>query len=135
MSNRPKSRETRQRRCVYEAIRRSPTHPTAERVFREVRLTLPNISLGTVYRNLLVLRDEGRVREVHGTDRRTRYETTESPHAHFICSTCGQIRDIQGPPEIDWRSLKEMVGCEVVSQLTGFLGTCAACLRRTTPRN
>lgn len=135
MNKRPRTRETRQRRIVYETIRNAPTHPTADWIFEQVRSSMPKISLGTVYRNLSVLKGEGLVREVYGNDRRAHYETTTSPHAHFICSTCGRIWDVEAMPEIDWRPLKELVGCQVATQRTEFVGSCASCLRKTAARN
>jgi Fe2+ or Zn2+ uptake regulation protein len=130
MSNRPRIRETRQRRVVYESVRNTTSHPTAEWIFEHVRQTLPKISLGTVYRNLSVLKEEGMIREVWAHDRRAHYEACCEPHAHFICTGCGEIRDVHGQPSLEWRTLKELVGCEVREQRVEFAGLCARCQRR-----
>lgn len=135
MSKRPRTRETRQRRVVYQTIRDAPTHPTADWIFERVRAAMPKISLGTVYRNLSVLKNEGLVREVYGADRRAHYEASTCPHAHFVCSTCGQIWDVEEMPEIQWRALKELVGCEVAEQRVEFIGYCASCQRKTSHEN
>ncbi len=127
MAERARTRETRQRRVVYDTIKETHSHPTADWIFERVRAEVPKISLGTVYRNLSVLKDEGVVREIYGVDRRAHYDADLSPHAHFICSDCGQIWDVFGVPEIDWRTLKELVGCEVSDQRLDFQGRCAAC--------
>ena len=127
MAQRTRTRETRQRRVVYEAIKSTRTHPTADWIFDRVRAEMPKISLGTVYRNLSVLKDEGTVREIYGSDRRAHYDADLSPHAHFICTECGQIWDVFGVPEVDWRRHKELVGCEVTEQRLDFQGRCAAC--------
>ena len=63
MSHRARTRETRQRRVVYETIKSTHSHPTADWIFEKVRAEVPKISLGTVYRNLSVLKDEGAIRE------------------------------------------------------------------------
>jgi Fe2+ or Zn2+ uptake regulation protein len=112
---------------VYDAIKQTKSHPTADWIFEQVRTDVPKISLGTVYRNLSVLKSEGLIREIFGTDRRAHYEADLSPHAHFICRDCGQIWDVSGVPEVDWRTLKELVGCEVTEQNIDFQGSCAAC--------
>lgn len=125
-----RTRETRQRRVVYETIRTTKSHPTADWIFDHVRTTMPKISLGTVYRNLAVLKNEGLVREIYGGDRRARYEANLEPHAHFICSGCGEIRDIEGMPAIPWQTMKDLVGCDVSEQRVEFLGRCAACRPR-----
>jgi len=130
MEQRARTRETKQRRVVYETIKDTCSHPTADWIFDEVRATVPKISLGTVYRNLAVLRSEGMIREIYGNDRRAHYDADLSPHAHFICSGCGTISDVQSTPQYDWRAVKELVGCEVTEQRTEFVGTCAACLHR-----
>jgi len=128
MKDRPQSRQTRQRRVVYESVKRSKRHPTADMIFDKVRKSLPNISLGTVYRNLSVLKEQGLLNELHGTDRKTHYDANLNPHAHFTCTKCGSIIDIMGCPEIDWQSLEELDGCSVDNQKIEFSGICSSCL-------
>ncbi len=131
MVQRLRTRDTKQRRVVFETIRETLSHPTADWIFEKVRMTMPKISLGTVYRNLSVLKDEGMVREIYSTDRRAHYDAVTRQHAHFICSECGSISDVHDLPEYDWRALKELVGCEVTEQRIEFAGICAACQRRS----
>ena len=127
MKQRPRTRETKQRRVVYDTIKNTYSHPTADWVFEQVRHTLPNVSLGTVYRNLGVLKDEGLVQEIYGKDRRAHYDADISPHAHFICESCDQIVDVRNVKTIDWKTLKDLVGCEVADQKVVFTGRCAGC--------
>ena len=131
MGQRLRTRDTKQRRVVYETIRETLSHPTADWIFERVRTTMPKISLGTVYRNLAVLKDEGMVREIYGSDRRAHYDAVTVRHAHFICSECGAIGDVHNVPELDWRAAKELVGCEVTEQHIEFAGVCAACWHRS----
>jgi Fe2+ or Zn2+ uptake regulation protein len=130
-----RTRETQQRRVVYEAIKGTHNHPTADWIFEHVRDEMPKISLGTVYRNLSVLKNEGLVREIYGSDRRARYEARTTPHAHFVCSGCGEIRDIGGLPEVELDGLDNLAGCEIEEQRLEFMGTCPACLRRRRDRS
>ena len=127
MKQRPRTRETKQRRVVYDTIKNTYSHPTADWVFEQVRHTLPKVSLGTVYRNLGVLKDEGLVQEIYGKDRRAHYDADISPHAHFICESCDQIVDVRNVKTIDWKTLKDLVGCEVADQKVVFTGRCAGC--------
>jgi Fur family peroxide stress response transcriptional regulator len=131
MRERPKTRETKQRRVVYETIKQTHSHPTADWIFEKVRSKLPKVSLGTVYRNLNVLKNEGLVREIYGNDRRAHFDADTSKHAHFICSGCDQIIDVRGLKTIDWRTLKDLVGCEVDDQDVVFSGRCPACRKDT----
>ena len=127
MKQRPRTRETKQRRVVYDTIKKTYSHPTADWVFEKVRHTLPKVSLGTVYRNLGVLKEEGLVNEIFGNDRRAHYDADVSPHAHFICEACDQIIDVRGVETIDWKTLKDLVGCDVADQKVVFTGRCAGC--------
>jgi Fe2+ or Zn2+ uptake regulation protein len=131
MVQRRRTRDTKQRRVVFETIRGTLSHPTADWIFERVRTTLPKISLGTVYRNLSVLKDEGMVREIYGSDRRAHYDAVTTRHAHFICSDCGSISDVHNLPECDWRAAKELVGCDVTEQRIEFVGVCPVCQHRS----
>ena len=130
MVQRLRTRDTKQRRVVFETIQGTLSHPTADWIFERVRMTIPKISLGTVYRNLSVLKDGGMVREIYGSDRRAHYDANTHQHAHFICSACGSIGDVHNLPELDVRAIKELVGCEVTEQRVEFTGVCAGCRHR-----
>ncbi len=93
-----KSRNTRQRAVILDILKKNPVHPTAEDIYREARRAVPNISLGTVYRNLNFLREQGLVREVrsHG-DTSSRFEAEIPPHAHFHCVECQTVVDLPLP--------------------------------------
>jgi Fur family ferric uptake transcriptional regulator/Fur family peroxide stress response transcriptional regulator len=133
MKQRPRTRETKQRRVVYETIKNTYSHPTADWIFEKVRHRLPKVSLGTVYRNLGVLKEEGLVTEIYGNDRRAHFDADTSPHAHFICDECNAIIDVRDANKIDWRTLKDLVGCEVLDQQLVFNGRCPGC-RRSEPK-
>jgi Fe2+ or Zn2+ uptake regulation protein len=134
MKQRPRTRETKQRRVIYQTIKGTYSHPTADWIFEQVRQELPKVSLGTVYRNLNVLKEEGLVHEIYGGDRRAHYDADITPHAHFICQTCDQIIDVRGAKNVDWRPLKDLVGCEVSDQRIVFSGLCAGC-RQQNPKH
>ncbi len=126
-----RSRETKQRRIVYDTILNADLHPTADWIFQEVRTELPQISLATVYRNLSVLRENGKIHEVVGADRKAHYDGNLDPHAHFICTRCSDIWDVNDVIEkdVDWRALKDLVGCEVHECNLEFRGLCPPCRR------
>lgn len=72
-------------------------HPTADSVYAAVREELPNISLGTVYRNLMQLVDAGELQVVNTGDNISRFDPTTTEHAHFQCHECGRVFDVDGP--------------------------------------
>ncbi|MBM4256500.1 MAG: transcriptional repressor [Deltaproteobacteria bacterium] len=94
MTRNIRKRTTRQLTAVYEALKGDHSHPSAEEVYRRVRKSSPRVSLGTVYRNLQRLTEEGKIRTVHFGDRSARYDPTLEDHDHFICHRCGRVEDI-----------------------------------------
>jgi Fur family ferric uptake transcriptional regulator len=85
---------TRQRRLVLEELRKLKNHPSAEYLFGIVRKTMPNISLGTVYRNLDVLVNSGMVLKLELAGGQSRYDGDVSPHYHVRCRRCGAVGDL-----------------------------------------
>ncbi len=73
-------------------------HPTADMVYTQVRKFYPNISLGTVYRNLNFLVDQGEAIRLTCGDGSERYDGTTSPHYHLVCSGCGRVFDLKMSP-------------------------------------
>ncbi len=122
-----KTRETRQRRVIYEAVSNSTEHPTAETIFETVRATMPTISLGTVYRNLNVLKDRGLLIELSGADRRGHFEANLTPHAHFSCIRCGAISDVFDCPAPQWEGHSCLEGFTVEECRLEFRGLCPHC--------
>lgn len=124
-------RSTRQRRLVFEAVCGTKSHPTAEWVYEAVRREMPRVSLGTVYRNLQRLVDEGTIRSfVRGG--RIRYDADLELHDHFSCDRCGLLMDIPRAAEAlpAERRLRAQ-GFAVVGRTLEFHGLCRKCRRST----
>ncbi len=85
---------SRQREAILSVIRSTDTHPTAEWIYNETRKVIPNISLGTVYRNLTELKKNGDIIRVDVGDGKERFDRNTSPHLHLSCKCCGKITDI-----------------------------------------
>jgi Fe2+ or Zn2+ uptake regulation protein len=115
-------RTSRQRELVYGIVIGSNTHPSAEDVYRTARQSMPNISLGTIYRNLRQLSAEGRIREVHFGSAPDRFDGMLHMHEHFICTSCGNISDIE--PTLSDPSLP---GKKVTTYRLDYFGQCEAC--------
>ncbi|MFN3134633.1 MAG: transcriptional repressor [Candidatus Kryptonium sp.] len=88
-------RGSKQREAILRILQNTDIHPTADWIYDQVRKVIPNISLGTVYRNLNLLKDEGLIREVtiHGSSS-ARYDANLEPHCHFICLKCNSVYDL-----------------------------------------
>ena len=85
-------RLTSQKKIILDYLQSVKTHPSAEIVYRAVQKKLPQISKGTVYRNLKSLRQKGEILELAGEA--ARFDSDISPHSHLFCEECGEIVDI-----------------------------------------
>lgn len=82
-----------QREKIKEIVYNTNSHPTADWIFQKVQRTIPNISLGTVYRNLKQLEEEGIIRTIlDGAV--ARYDWNNDPHDHLKCKVCGDMIDV-----------------------------------------
>ena len=124
----PVKRYSRQRELIYRTLLASKAHPTADMVYQMLKPENPNLSLGTVYRNLNLLAEEGIV--VRMPFPVERYDADTTPHPHFQCQCCGQVSDLNLPYD---RRLDEQVaelGHEVAGHSVLFTGICANCTQK-----
>ena len=124
-------RETKQREAILKALRNTRSHPTADQIYDEVRKNIPNISKGTVYRNLQVLQDDGAITELKLNDTLSRYEVKQESHYHFRCEKCGRVSDIDMPVdrELD-RQVEKRTGLKVAYHQLEFRGLCKDCQKK-----
>ena len=124
-----KTRNTRQRTIILDILRQTRSHPSVEVIYLEARKTLPSISLGTIYRNLGLLRDQGLVKEIRfGDANGSRFEATVPPHAHFHCGHCHAIHDIELPDvllDFGWEHSSFISSIDTLE--LHVIGACAAC--------
>ncbi|RMG60508.1 MAG: transcriptional repressor [Deltaproteobacteria bacterium] len=127
-----KRRNTRQRNVVLSVLKNTHSHPDAEWIYQEARKIIPNLSLGTVYRNLKILKDQGKIIEIKSEfSPSARYDAEVSPHGHFHCTTCDSIIDVHGVRSGDFIDETVLKGVgKVASFQVVFYGTCASCLSR-----
>jgi Fur family peroxide stress response transcriptional regulator len=90
----PALKYSRQRESIKENLMHRSDHPTADMVYSDIRKIYPNISLGTVYRNLSLLSDLGEIRKLVTSDGAVRFDADTSPHNHFTCRKCGAVLDL-----------------------------------------
>ncbi len=123
-------RETKQREAILRVLRNTRSHPTADQIYDEVRKEIPNVSKGTVYRNLQVLQEDGAVSELNLNGTLSRYEAKQESHYHFRCEQCGRVFDLDEPvdKELDERVSKK-TGFKVSHHQTEFRGLCKDCQR------
>ena len=119
-------RVTEQRREIFKTVAAS-LHPSAEEVFAQVREKLANVSLDTVYRTLTSLKQMELLLRV-GTTGKERFDGDLRPHAHFICSRCGEVQDIFYDKKHMMLPLREAFSCGEVRLISlQYRGTCNKC--------
>ncbi|WP_443662933.1 Fur family transcriptional regulator [Dysosmobacter sp.] len=119
-------RYSRQRETIYQAVLASRAHPTAEMIHEQLRGELPQLSLGTVYRNLRLLVEEGRLQELGGST--ARFDGVTAPHTHLRCKRCGQVLDLESlpyDPALD--RMAAAGGAVIESHSLVFTGLCPEC--------
>lgn len=120
-------KRSQQRELIKENLISRYDHPTADMVYQSVRNDLPNISLGTVYRNLRFLVDQGDALSLKLGDGREHFDGHVQPHYHFICNECGCVEDIfMKEIPICEQAAKHYSG-EITGHNTYFYGLCKNC--------
>ena len=119
-------RYSRQRELIYETLKGTTEHPTAEMVYQWLKPENPSLSLGTVYRNLNLLSDEGTITRMDFPVER--YDANTMPHPHFCCGTCGRVYDMELPYDkgVDEQAVAAS-GHDVEGHELIFHGTCVHC--------
>lgn len=121
---------SRQRQVISDFLMTRKDHPTAEVVYKNVRQEYPNISLGTVYRNLTLLADMGEIQRLRLGDGIDHFDADTSAHYHFVCSECGAVTDLKMPcmEGILETARKDFDG-EIQGHVTYFYGVCDKCTK------
>ena len=125
------TRYSKKREAILMALRNTVDHPTAEWLYQTLKPEHPDLSLGTVYRNLTLFREQGLVRSVGVVDGHERFDATTADHPHFVCKHCRAVIDI---PAIEDGTRVE----RAVSKAYGFAaehhdltvyGLCSSCMQ------
>ncbi len=125
---------SRQRESIKNYLMTTKEHPTADEVYMKVKQEFPNISLGTVYRNLNLLTDIGDAIKISTPNGGDRFDGRLEPHNHFLCTKCGRLLDL----DLDMHSIDEVnrLAAEnfdgiITSSSTLFYGECSDCIKKS----
>jgi len=132
-------RYSKKREAILNAIQSTKCHPSADWVYQTLKPEHPDLSLGTVYRNLEFFRQHGAIQSVGVVKGQERFDATTTPHTHFVCSGCGDVidlDDIQLDAGLD-REVCEKYGLAVQRHELTFHGLCQCCISKeeTFPTN
>ena len=124
------TRYSKKRAAILAAIRGTDCHPSAEWVYQALKADHPDLSLGTVYRNLIFFQERGDIQSIGVVRGQERFDGITSPHNHFICSHCGAVMDLprlQLEQPIDLL-VSEQYGLSVDRHELTFYGVCQTCI-------
>ena len=129
----PTGKHFKKRSAILEYLRATNAHPSAEKVFTDLKQQIPDLSMGTVYRNLNLFRDQGLASVIATVRGVERFDANTDSHVHFICSQCDAVIDLmemQIPGSLT-QSAVECSGGQVDQCQLSFTGVCAACMKKS----
>jgi len=122
---------TTQRIAICRFALHSRDHPSAQRVYDEVRRVHPTVSLATVYKTLKILTEHGLVQELDLPESQARFDSYVEPHINLVCMRCGNIQDFDDSAA---REMVERVAAKAEFTRTGqrldIYGVCKTCRSR-----
>ena len=123
---------SRQREIIINCLKNRYDHPSANMVYDSVREEIPNISLGTVYRNLTKLAEDGTIQRIAINNSADRFDWNEESHYHFRCEECDSLIDLDFKPDSQDTILSTIEGevPQVNSYQLIFSGICCDCLKK-----
>ena len=125
-------RYSKKREAILNAIRSTTCHPSAEWIYQTLKPTHPDLSLGTVYRNLVFFQQQGQVQSVGVVNGQERFDGNTAPHSHFVCTNCGAVIDLHSI-KLDsslTRDVSEQYGLAVELHELTFYGRCQTCMKQ-----
>lgn len=118
-------RNSKKRDAIREELCRAADHPSAEMLYARLKHRIPDLSLGTVYRNLSLFLQDGSAVCVATVDGQDRFDGRTDPHAHFICESCGRVLDL--PLTLPEELLRQPLPGRVRACSLSFFGVCNHC--------
>ena len=125
-------KNSKKRNAILELLHSTTAHPNADWIYAQLKPMYPDLSLGTVYRNLAAFRQDGTLTSVGVVNGQERFDAETAPHTHFICSCCGQVCDMFDlvVPEELVNAPSQNDGVRVDHYQLTFQGVCKDCLKK-----
>ena len=119
---------SKQRELILHFLEGRTDHPTADMIYAQLHHKDPKLSLGTVYRNLALLSELGKIKTFATGDGKEHYDPNTAAHSHLICRKCGCIADISTvcPPDL-LQDAESESGGKIESSQVFFFGLCGSC--------
>jgi Fur family peroxide stress response transcriptional regulator len=126
------TRYSKKREAILNVIRSTDCHPSAEWVYQQLKTTHPDLSLGTVYRNLTFFQEHGDIQSIGVIKGQERFDGIATPHSHFVCKRCGSVSDlpkVELDADLD-NAVSQQYGFEVSGHELTFYGQCPNCMQK-----
>lgn len=122
-------RYSKKREAILTLLQSTKTHPSAEWLFQQLKPEYPDLSLGTIYRNLTFFQEQGEVKSVGVVQGQERFDADTSQHSHFICQECGRVEDLHSVSldEKIQTQVGEEYGFSVARHQLHLYGECDIC--------
>ena len=120
----------RKRDAILTCLRQTTVHPSAEWIYAQLKPEIPDLSIGTVYRNLALFKEKGMIISVGTVNGVERFDGNTCPHVHFICNDCSAVIDLEAMeiPGTLTQAAGACCGGEVTGCSLSFNGKCRVCL-------
>ncbi len=132
MARKKRYRTSPQRERILELLRNTDIHPTADWVYEQLKKEFPKLSLGTVYRNIRILVQEGLLQRIPAGSTFDRFDGNLKTHYHVICDQCGKIVDLDIPvDETLEKKVRQCTDFTILRHRVEFHGICPECQSKT----
>ena len=122
-------RHSKKRAVILTLLQSTDIHPSAEWIYQSLKSTQPNLSLGTVYRNLSFFQNQGMVKSIGVVNGQERFDHNTTPHSHLVCSVCSAVIDLHQvalDPALN-HTVSEQYSCKIMRHELMFHGICEHC--------
>lgn len=128
--NHPSRKHSKKREAILDVLRSTTEHPSADWVYSRLKPLYPDLSLGTVYRNLNLFLETGEIISVGTVAGQERFDANVQPHPHFICTACHRVIDLDlaFSAADHYRDIENSIGGLVKSECVSFTGLCSHCV-------
>lgn len=126
-----RTKHFRKRDAILSCLQSTDCHPGAEWIHGQLKDEFPDLSLGTVYRNLALFKEQGMISSLGTVNGVERFDGNTAPHVHYICTGCGRVVDLPGicvPEELNAAAARDSGG-QVESCQLSFTGICGQCAK------
>lgn len=127
------TKQFRKRNAILAYLRQTTEHPSAEMVFNQLKPEIPDLSLGTVYRNLSMFKANGEIISIGTVNGVERFDGNTNPHVHFVCNGCEKVTDLMTiavPEELN-QEVTDLTGGQIDMCHLTFIGQCSQCKKKS----